>query len=252
MRDYRLIFGDCIERMAEIADGSVDLVVSDLPYEVTSCKWDVVIPLDSLWVHYRRLLKPSGAIVLTTCQPFTSMMVMSNPEWFRFEIIWDKVVSTGFMHANKRPLRRHENILVFSPGRVTYNPKMTEGEPYRFARKPRIAKVLCEKRANITEWTTVNHGTRYPTSIISISNAKCKNQENLHPTQKPVPLFDYLIRSYSNPGDLVLDNAMGSGTTIISAVDADRRAIGIENDPEMFAIAEKRIANHVNSTPLFP
>jgi len=253
-----LLMGDCLERMAEIADGSVDLIAADLPYGTTACKWDVVIPFDPLWEHYRRVLQPRGAVVLTASQPFTSMLVMSNREWFRYSRVWDHVTKTGFLNAKKAPMRGHQDVIVFARGSHTYNPQMIRRRPdeiarmrYKEDRRPGADRAYQADR-RISRGRVESGEFKYPSSIIRISARDLSDEyRGLHPTQKPVALFEYLIRTYSNPGDLVLDNAMGSGTTILAAINTDRRAIGIERDPAIFATAERRIARHRASTPLF-
>jgi site-specific DNA-methyltransferase (adenine-specific) len=232
-----LIHADCLDAMSLIPDGTVDLIAADLPYGTTACKWDVVIPFGPLWAHYRRILKPRGAIVLTACQPFTSMLVMSNQEWFRYRWVWDKVNRpTGFLDAKTRPLRIAEDVLVFGPKPTTYNPQMTIGEPY-VAAHGKHGTVYGDQRRTVT----VCKGERYPRDIIRIKADRRGTEGRIHPTQKPVALFEYLIRTYSNPGDLVLDNAMGSGTTGEACIKTGRRFIGIERDPKHFGNARARL-----------
>lgn len=238
---FDLSLGDCLEVMEKVESESIDLILADLPYGTTACRWDVIIPFEPLWAAYKRVLKPTGAVVLTACQPFTSKLVLSNPRWFRYEWVWDKVASTGFLDANRRPLRRHESILVFSPKRPSYHPQMTEGMPYTCKKKGHVTETLGDKAATKREWTTVNKGTRYPTSILRISGANGATKGKFHPTQKPVDLMEYLVLTYTRPGETVLDNTMGSGTTGIACMRLDRRFIGIERDPSYFAIAERRI-----------
>ncbi len=241
-----LLHGDCLDRMAEIADGSVDLIAADLPYGTTQCRWDSVIPFEPLWAHYRRALKPRGAVVLTACQPFTSMLVMSNRDWFRFDDVWEKSKPTGFLDCRRRPLRTHESVLVFSPAAFTYNPQMTPGIAHKTGRKrsnkkAEVYRGFSDLGVNVSE-------DYYPRSIVDFPG----EQHPDHPTQKPVALMEYLIRTYSNPGDLVLDNAMGSGTTGVACLNTDRRFIGIEKDAAIFATASRRIAEARDSMPLFP
>lgn len=233
----KLMFGDCLDLMHTIEPGSVDLIATDLPYGTTQNKWDEIIPLRPLWDQYKRILKDSGACVFTACQPFTSMLVTSNKEWFRFDDVWDKVFTSGYLDAKKRPLRRHESILVFSPkARHTYNPRMTTGRRRKkgkvYGKSTNYGNV---KDINPTEY----YDQYYPTSIVVFSNANQKSK--VHPTQKPEELFDYLISTYSNKGDVVLDNAMGSGTSGVSSLKLERNFIGIENHKPYFDIAEKRI-----------
>lgn len=230
---FRLFQGDCLELMRFIPDGSVDLVLADLPYGTTQNKWDSVIPLAPLWKEYWRLLKPNGAVVLTAAQPFTSQLVVSEPQHFRYQNVWDKSQITGFLNAKKQPLRRHEDVLVFYQSQPTYNPQFEAGRPYRIKRRHATNNYGAQ-----TPNETDSDGRRYPTSIISIPQERSKDS---HPTQKPVPLFEYLIRTYTNEGDTVLDNTMGSGTTGVACANTARRFIGIEQDARYFAIAEQRI-----------
>lgn len=231
-----LKLGDCLEVMAKIPAASVDLILADLPYGSTQCKWDRVIPFEPLWERYRRVLKDHGAVVLTASQPFTSAVVTSNPKWFRHELIWDKVASTGFLDANRKPLKRHESILVFSPCRTTYNPIFASGVPYGTKTNGKTS-VYGEFHATRTH----NKGARYPTSIVVDSNANGIHRGKMHPTAKPVSLMEYLIRTHSNEGETVLDNTMGSGTTGVACVNTGRSFVGIEKDPDYFALARRRI-----------
>lgn len=246
MDDVTLMMGDCLERMGEIANGSVDLIAADLPYGTTQARWDSVIPFEPLWEHYRRVLKSVGAIILTSCQPFTSALVMSNPKWFRYEWVWNKVQPTGHLDAKRRPLRVHESVIVFSPSATVYNPQMGTGIAIKRTPGGKQTEIygpfVSTGRPSGTE--------RYPTSLITISAGRSPHSRTVHPTQKPVALLEYLIRTYSNPGDLVLDSCMGSGTTLIAAINTERRAIGIERDPAIFETARTRIAAHQSSTPL--
>ena len=237
-----LVNADCLEAMKYIADKSIDMVLCDLPYGqlgTTACKWDNVIPFEPLWEQYKRVIKDNGAIVLTASQPFTSALVMSNPSWFRYEWIWGKNLATGHLNAKKMPLKEHENIIVFYNKLPTYNPQFTKGEPY-------IKKSSSDGsiyRKGIGGHTTENSGNRYPKSIITMTNASRKNK--LHPTQKPVALLEYLIKTYTNEGETVLDNCMGSGSTGVACVNLNRSFIGIEMDDKYFEIASKRINDHI-------
>lgn len=234
-----LILGDCLERMMEIPDKSVDLVLCDLPYGTTACKWDSVIPLEMLWQAYYRVLKPAGAIVLTACQPFTTALAASNLKDFKYDLVWHKSKSGSAFTAKYRPMAKHESILVFAKGKTTYNPQMTEGEPYTRTRQPSEInnhKLGLGKEVS----TTVNTGFRYPESVIFFQQ-KWRRQDQVHPTQKPVELMEYLINTYSNLGETVLDNCMGSGTTGIACVNTGRSFIGIEMDEGYFKVASERI-----------
>lgn len=228
--------GDCIDVMRAMDDACVDMICCDLPYGTTACKWDTVIPFAPLWEQYKRVIKPNGAIVLTAAQPFTSALVMSNPKWFRYSLVWDKVGTTGFLNAKKMPLRRHEDICVFYASQPTYQPLMEErGMP-----RAKGGKRACKgayRPAN--DHVTVNN-LYHPTSVIQISNASKVGL--VHPTQKPVALIEYLIRTYTNEGDTVLDNTMGSGTCGVACINTGRRFVGIEKDAGYFNIAADRIS----------
>lgn len=228
----QLHHGCCLELMKSIPDGSVDMVLCDLPYGTTQNKWDSVIPLDAIWAAYKRVIKLNGAIVLTAAQPFTSALVMSNVKDFKYEWVWQKEAGTGLLNAKKQPLRDHESVLVFYEKQPTYNPQFTKGKPY-----------VCKKGGETQNYnpsgtvTTVNEGTRCPKTVQFFQRDKHKN----HPTQKPVALMEYLIRTYTNEGDVVLDNTMGSGTTGVACINTNRSFIGIEKDDKYYEIARKRI-----------
>jgi len=244
-----LHLGDCLDVMPTLAASSVDMVLCDLPYGITDSKWDVVIPFDLLWLEYNRLTQPNAAIVLTASQPFTSAMIVSNPNYFRYSLVWDKVNKyTGHANANKMPLRRHEDIAVFYRKLPTFNKQMRAGKPFSTSRSGSNGAHsnwrLKENRIG------VNTGFHNPCSIIEIKGDN-KKEAGLHPTQKPVALLEYLIRTYTNEGDTVLDNTMGSGSTGVACANTGRRFIGIERDPAYFAIAERRIrdAEALNARP---
>lgn len=235
--------------MARIADGSIDLVLCDLPYGTTACKWDAVIPFDRLWPHYRRVLSPNGAVVLTATQPFASSLVHSNRDWFRYELIWEKSKATGFLWARRRPMMAHENILIFAPGPTVYHPQKTPGAPYaRKVRERTLDSLRQNQKVRGGTWTNET-GDRMPRSVLYFKTAETDG--SFHPTQKPVALGEYLIRTYSDPGNVVLDNTMGSGSFGVSAVRSGRRFVGIESDPDHFATAQRRIAAARAETPLF-
>jgi len=243
----RLIQGDCLEVLRTLAPQSIDAIITDLPYGTTACSWDEVIPFAPMWAEVKRLLKPRGAFVTTASQPFTSKLVMSNAEWFRYEWIWDKNGATGFLDANRRPLRRHENVLVFAGSQTIYNPVKWQGKPYKTHGVPREGKNYEGYNAHVALYKE-NDGERYPTSIVEFR--KGDTREIVHPTQKPVALYEYLIRTYTNEGDTVLDFTMGSGTTGVACVKTGRNFIGIELDPGYFAIAERRISEAQMQMPL--
>ena len=223
---------DCIEGMKLIPDKSVDMILCDLPYGITQNKWDSVIPLDELWRAYRRIIKDNGAIVLTAAQPFTSKLVMSQIELFKYTWVWNKSQVTGFLNANKQPLRQHEDICIFYQKQCTYNPNMTKGKPQ--------LKSTGGKSSNYGKYDYKPHlsDVYYPTTILDIPQLRVKGG---HPTQKPVSLFEYLIKTYTNEGETVLDNCMGSGTTAVACINTNRNYIGFELSEEYCKIAEERI-----------
>lgn len=239
-----LILGDCLEKMRDIADSSIDLILCDLPYGLTSCKWDSVIPFEPLWEQYKRIIKPNGAIVLTACQPFTSALIMSNPKWFKYCWVWDKKRGVSFANAKKQPMRSHEDICLFYKNQCVYNPQYWYSTPYKTSkgkRKQTIPIIGDTPAGNIRTETINKDGKRYPLSIVEFS----RDSEKIHPTQKPVALFEYLIKTYTNEGDLVLDNCIGSGTTAIAAINTNRRWIGIEKDQTYYEKALARITAHL-------
>jgi site-specific DNA-methyltransferase (adenine-specific) len=216
--------------MPLLAAKSIDLVLCDLPYGTTQNKWDSVIPLDKLWSEYSRIAR--GAIVLTAAQPFTSSLVFSNLSQFKYQWVWKKPQATGHLNAKKQPMRAHEDVLVFYYSQPTYNPQMTIGKPYT-QKSGRASENWGSQVSVLTE----NSGERYPLSVQEFSS----DRDKLHPTQKPVALMEYLIRTYTNEGDTVLDNCMGSGTTGVACMNTERNFIGIEQDPAYFQIAKNRI-----------
>jgi site-specific DNA-methyltransferase (adenine-specific) len=234
-----LIAGDCLDILPTLPPASVDLIAADLPYGKTPCAWDRPIDLGRLWEQYRRVLKPAGVVVLTGVQPFTSELVQSNRAWFRFEDIWDKRRPTSFLNAKKMPLRRHENLLIFSPalmGRFTYNPQMRKGKLHR-----RGGGSSAGRRAyGHAEATPSYSDLYYPTSIIDVPLDGHQGAK-VHGTQKSVALMEYIVRTYSNEGDTVLDNTMGSGTTGEACDRTGRNFIGIEKDPDIFETARARL-----------
>ena len=232
---------DCIEGMKLIPDGSVDCIICDPPYGTTRNEWDAVIPLDELWAQYKRIAKPNAAIVLFSQQPFTSVLVQSNLRQFRYEWIWQKNNGTGFLNANKMPLKVHENILLFYDTLPTYNPQYTKGKPYKGH--------SCGHSSNYGHYNDVkldNDGKRCPIDVIDMNV-----ETGLHPTQKPVNLIRRLIAAYSNPGDTILDNCMGSGTTAVAAIREKRHFIGFELDKGYFDKACRRIRAEQAQLTLF-
>lgn len=229
-----LLNGDCLELMKNIPDKSIDMILCDLPYGTTHNKWDTIIPFDKLWAQYNRIIKDHGAIVLFSQMPFGASLIMSNPKMFRYEWIWEKNQAAGFLNAKKMPLRKHENILVFYKHLPTYNPQglikldkpiQEEGSANRNG-----------KNYGVADKSFIRTHTNYPTDIITFSK-----DAGYHPTQKPVDLLEYLIKTYTNEGDLVLDNCMGSGSTGVACVNTNRDFIGMELNEEYFKIACERI-----------
>ena len=233
----KLMQGDCLERMKEIPDGSVDMVLTDPPYGTTACKWDTVIDLEAMWSELKRITKPNGAIVMTANQPFTSRLVMSNPKMYRHQWVWDKATISNPMQARYQPLRQHEDVLVFGVKRPNYNPQKTD---MHLERKWRQAKQHTDAAIPASEGAKGVVRGRYPKTIQRFNAAKFEGR-TAHPTQKPVALMEYLIKTYTDEGDTVLDFTMGSGTTGVACVNTGRNFIGIELDPDYFAVAEKRI-----------
>ena len=236
--DYQLHQGDCLNVLPTLADNSVNVVIADPPYGTTACAWDSVIPLAPMWAELKRVLKPRGAVVLFAAQPFTSHLITSNTVWFRYLWVWNKRISGNPLLAKFQPLKIHEDITVFSQDRHVYIPQMHTG---KMRRKGGGYSKIWE-----TNLTTSINNSYYPNSILEFSNA---NRDVQHPTQKPTDLLRYLVRTYTNAGDTVLDFTMGSGTTGVACRMEGRRFIGIELDPAYFAIAERRIANA--QSPLF-
>lgn len=228
-----LLQGDCLDLMAILPDRSVDLILCDLPYGTTACDWDAVIPFAELWAQYERLAKPNAAIVLTASQPFTSALVMSNPLDFKYAWSWVKTNCTGFANAKKQPLRQFEDVLVFYRRQPTYNP-----QGVTVLEKPKMRTKLTGEVMGRTGFRDgyVQTETNYPKNVLHIPS-----ERGSHPTQKPVALMEYLIRTYTNPGDVVLDNCMGSGTTGVACINTGRTFWGIEKDPEYFRIASERL-----------
>ena len=234
-----LMLGDCLERMKEIPDGSVDIILADPPYGITACKWDSVIPLEPMWEQLKRVIKPNGAIVMTASQPFTSILVCSNMEMFRYDWVYDKPAGTGFFNAKLMPLRSHESILVFYKSLPTYNPQKTTGHKRKTAKKKVVSSECYGKNISLPSYDSCE---RYPRSVQAFKSDKRK--ANYHPTQKPVALMEYLIKTYTNEGETVLDFTMGSGTTGVAALNTGRKFIGIELDEDCFYIASSRIVRH--------
>ena len=235
---------DCLEGMKRIPDGSVDMILCDLPYGLTASKWDTVIPNELLWEQYERVIKDNGAIVLFGNEPFSSHLRMSNLKNYRYDWKWDKVRGSNFATVNRRPFNSFEDIMVFYKKQPTYNPQFWQGKPY----EQKQGYVGEGKQTGLSrkEVVTKSDGRRYPLSIIRFSK-----ENGLHPTQKPVALFEYLIKTYTNEGETVLDNCMGSGTTAIACMNTERNFIGFELDETYYNKSLERIKNHTSQTDIF-
>lgn len=228
--------GDCLDLLPSIPTASVDMILCDLPYGTTRNPWDSTIDLEALWPEYLRIAKPNAAIVLTAQQPFTSALVMSQPKLFRYEWIWEKPTATGHLNAKRMPMKAHESVLVFYRSLPIYNPEMTHGHERKTATRINFSTNYGEQKLHDSYDST----DRYPRSVQVFSTDRQKSK--LHPTQKPVALFEYLIRTYTNEGDVVLDNAIGSGTTAVAARNTGRHFIGMEMDDTYFQTATQRLA----------
>ena len=232
-----LLLGDCLDILPTLEDNSVDMVLVDLPYGTTACKWDSIIPLDKLWEQYNRICKEDAAMVFTAAQPFTTILAASNLENFRYEWIWEKPQGTNPMNAKVMPLKSHENILVFYRKKPIYNPQMWYSTPYTgfSSEESKIGEVYGSAKSKHRDNP---EGSRYPKTVL-----RFKQQKGFHPTQKPVDLMEYLIKTYTNEGQTVLDNTMGSGTTGVACMNTGRNFIGIEMEEKYFKISENRINN---------
>jgi site-specific DNA-methyltransferase (adenine-specific) len=237
----KIILGDCLEVMKDIPNKSIDMILCDLPYGTTACKWDTIIPFEPLWEQYKRIIKDNGAIVLTAQEPFSSMLRISEIKLYRYDWYWMKTKYSNFLCLKKQPAKNVENICIFYKKQPLYNPQMLEGKPYKD--KGRKQSLNNQQKIGVKSYTPiVNEGKRFPNSTILFSNG---NNKNVHPTQKPVALFEYLIKTYTNEGDLVLDNCIGSGTTAVACRNLNRNFIGIEKDAEYCKIANQRLAQEV-------
>ena len=244
MKKFELWQGDCLELMKNIPDGSVDLVLTDPPYGTTACKWDSVIQFEPMWEQLNRIIKPNGAICLFGSEPFSSALRVSNIKFYRYDWIWCKEKPSNFALAKKNPLKYHENISVFYNKFATYNPQMTVGKPNHSVGKG-IRRKENESNFNSKIVTNKTDGMKYPKSVLFFN----REPKPIHPTQKPVALLEYLIRTYTNEGETVLDFTMGSGSTGVACVNTNRHFIGIELDEGYFNIAKKRIEEAVNDLP---
>lgn len=224
--------GDCFDVLPSLEEVSIDFVCADIPYGTTKCKWDSVLDLQRMWYEINRVAKPTAAIALFSAQPFSSLLVASNFNHWRTEWIWEKGNATGFMNAKRQPLRAHENIQIFSRKQPTYNPQFTQGHPRKVSKRKDVNSDCYGKALKLAEYDSTS---RYPRDVQFFSSDKQKG--NFHPTQKPVALMRYLIETYSNDGEIVLDFTMGSGTTGVACIESGRSFIGIEKDEQYFDIA---------------
>lgn len=246
----QLLHGDCLEMMRDIPDHSVDAIIADLPYGTTACSWDAVIPFEPLWAQYKRVIKPAGAVVLFGAQPFTTLLIASNLDWFKYSWTWQKERGTGFAFAKYQPLRVTEDIAVFCGGSGTYNAQLQRVKPYKH-----VLPIYKSDSARMTSSSLNEDGkriskiydTKQPTNLLQFA----RDSEGEHQTRKPVALLEYLVRTYTNVGETVLDNTMGSGTTGVACVNTNRRFIGIELDARWFGEAQRRIAEAQMQPALF-
>ena len=239
---YEIFNEDCLEGMKRIPDGSVDMILTDPPYQITNCAFDVRVPFEPMWEQFKRVTKRNAAIVLFSQMPFGAELIMSNRKMFRYEWIWEKSLGVGFLNAKKMPLRCHENILVFYSQLPTYNPQFMQGKPFRKEGSNRTIN-YGKRHCTVLE----SDGRRYPRDVVFFDGMNCiggndeREKQCLHPQQKPVALLKYLIRTYSNEGELVLDATMGSGSTGVAAMNTKRRFIGFETEKNFFDISKQRI-----------
>ena len=243
-----LICGNCLDVMPQLPNHSIDMILCDLPYGTTACAWDVIIPFDKLWEQYKRIIKPSGATILFGSQPFTSALIMSNPKSFRYEWIWVKNTQTGMMVAGKMPMKKHENILVFYDGQPTFNEQKVLGSEtsQNHSKKKYSYENKTSSLYNVDggvkfEWSEFVHAN----SVLLCNTVGNRDKSKIHPTQKPVALLEYFIKTYSNEQEVVLDNCMGSGSTIIAAINSNRKYIGIEQNQTYFDKSSLRIENRL-------
>lgn len=233
----KLYEGDCIVYMKDLPNESIDMILCDLPYGTTQNDWDCLIPLDKLWEEYNRIIKPNGAIVLTSHGIFTAKLILSQPKIYKYKWVWEKSKPTNFLNAKKQPLRKHEDICVFYKKQPTYNPQMTQGEPYdKGIRKDQLSGSY----GDFQPVHVSSNGERYPTDIIYVKTAESEG-EVIHPTQKPIELGRYLIRTYTKPGDVVLDNTFGSGSFLVAALLEGRNFIGIEKNEDVALFKKEEI-----------
>jgi len=248
--ESKIIHGDCIDEMRKFPDESIDLIITDPPYQITACEWDKSFDLDAFWIEVKRIVKPNTAILVFSSQPFTTDLINSNRDWFRYELIWIKTKGGGFANANKKPLKRHENIIVFYQQQPFYNPqKMKAEEDYIDKRKTiKSSKSIAKYMNNAISIRRADDGWRFPTSLIYVNSVWSKN---MHPTQKPIELMKYLIKTYSQEGDMVLDCFAGSGSVMKACLETNRQYIMIEKELSYFELMEKSDKTSTSATPTF-
>ena len=237
-----LVNADCFDVFPFIEDKSIDAVICDLPYGTTACKWDSILPLDLLWNEYERIIKDDGAIVLFGSQPFTSNLINSNTKLFKYELIWDKVSTSSGVMAKKQPMKCHENIMVFYKKQPTYNPQMQKGTQWKRGGKNRSTPQIYGEIKSIGKPKNDDTDMKYPKSIITFSNANRNNR--VHPTEKQIDLMEWIVKTYTNEGDTVLDNTMGSGTTNLACLKLNRKSIGIEKEKQYYDVAVRRLSSY--------
>lgn len=237
---------DCLIGMRKIPDKSIDAIICDLPYGTTQCKWDNILPFDLLWDQYKRVIKENGAIVLFGSEPFSSKLRLSNIQWYKYDWVWDKIKGTGFLNAKKQPMRNHEVISIFYKKQCTYNPQKTFGHTMK--KTFRSKKLQTEVYGVMDKDYYYESTERYPRSIQTFSTDT--QSSSLHPTQKPVALLEYLIKTYTNEGEIVLDNCIGSGTTAVACINQNRHFVGFEIDRKYFQVANERIKRVIREPKL--
>ena len=240
-----ILLGDCLELMKDIPNGSIDMILCDLPYGTTACKWDSIIDLDLLWGEYKRVIKDNGAIVLTASQPFTTKLISSNYDWFKYELIWEKDRPSNVMLSKKQVLKYHENILIFYKNQCIYNPQMRDSNYDNRKRKGIKYDVTDGVTEKTKSYVTDDHDPKkkYPKSVLYYPR-NWRPQDQLHSSQKPLELFEWLIKTYTNEGETVLDNCMGSGTTNLACIKLNRKSIGIEKEKQYYDVAVRRASEY--------
>jgi site-specific DNA-methyltransferase (adenine-specific) len=240
-----LVNADCFDVFPFIEDKSIDAIICDLPYGVTQNTWDSIIDLHRLWENYKRVLKPNGVVILTSSQPFTSVLGCSNLKWLKYSLVYEKSHSTGHLNANKMPMRKHEDILIFYDKPPTYNPQKEPKNKNNIRPNKKVAtSTTCYGSFNPNAERTDNIDVAFPQSIIKANNSTTGGNRGLHPTQKPIELMEYLIKTYTNENDMILDNTMGSGTTNLACLKLNRKSIGIEKEPKYYEIAVRRLSSY--------